>query len=140
MIEVKRIEPENIQSLSQGLNTLIESFSLNHLTKLVKDDRSYFLVAILDKQPVGYILVYKFPALNSNKTLAYLYDIEVLESHRRNGIGRKLIEDILVVLKNAEVEELWLGTATDNLAGQALFKSTGAEKSNEIFHDYTYTL
>ena len=69
-----------------------------------------------------------------------MYDIEVLQEHRKKGIGRKLMERLLEDLKKSGVTELWLGTATGNTSGQALFSKTGAEKSSETFNDYTYKL
>lgn len=144
MIEIKKIEPGNVNILNTDLSDLIDdwncSFSFTYIEKLVSDDRSYFFVAVLDNTIVGYCLAYRFPSLNSSDGLAYLYDIEVLETHRRKGIGKKLIENILTFLKMDGVTELWLGTATDNHPAQSLFISTGAERSKEAFYDYTYNL
>ena len=72
--------------------------------------------------------------------LAYLYDIEVLHTHRRIGAGRLLMETLLQRLKADKVRELWLGTATENVAGKALFGRTGGIKSGETFNDYIYIL
>ncbi|MEO7292162.1 MAG: GNAT family N-acetyltransferase, partial [Ginsengibacter sp.] len=63
-----------------------------------------------------------------------------LETHRRKGAGRLLMETLLAHLKNDNVSERWLGTATDNLEGQALFSATGGIKSAETFNDFTYEL
>lgn len=78
--------------------------------------------------------------MHSYGDLAYLYDIEVLESQRRKGLGRNLMNKVLSHLKSIGIIELWLGTATDNIAGQALFSSTGGIKSGETFNDFTYEL
>jgi ribosomal protein S18 acetylase RimI-like enzyme len=69
-----------------------------------------------------------------------LYDIEVLEIYRGKGAGRLLIETMRSHLKSDGVNELWLGTAVDNIEGQALFSSTGGIKSGETFNDFTYEL
>jgi ribosomal protein S18 acetylase RimI-like enzyme len=97
-------------------------------------------VAKNDQQIVGYCLIYKFPSIYSAHNLAYLYDIEVIEKFRQKGIGRELILRIKEQLTKDNVSELWLGTATDNISGQALFSKTGAEKSIETFNDFTYEL
>ena len=142
-MEVKKITPGNLQLLNADLSELIDNWndsSLYNTKKLVADDRCYYFVAISDNSIVGYALAYKFPSLNFDGGLAYLYDIEVLEMHRKKGIGRKLIENILADLKKDGVTEAWLGTAIDNSAAQTLFTSTGAERTEEIFYDYTYRL
>jgi len=140
MMEIKKIDSSNLEILNTELDSLIDSFSFKNLKKLVEDDRSYFFIAYLNNLPIGYALAYKFPSLNFNGYLSYLYDIEVLESHRKKGIGRELITNVLASLKSDGVTEVWLGTATNNIPVQTLFQSTGAEKSEEVFHDYTYIL
>jgi ribosomal protein S18 acetylase RimI-like enzyme len=140
MIEVKRIEPGSTELLTPELGVLFDSFSIDHLKELVGDNRTYLFIAWSDNDPVGYALAYKFPALDPGVVLSYLYDIDVLPSHQRKGIGRMLIEAVVATVKKDGVTEMWLGTATDNYAAQALFKTTGAEKTGETFYDYTYYL
>ncbi len=50
------------------------------------------------------------------------------------------MQTLLAHLKKDNVSELWLGTATDNKEGQALFTATGGVKSDETFNDFTYEL
>jgi ribosomal protein S18 acetylase RimI-like enzyme len=129
-----------IQNLIDDFLTSEESPTVEHLTNALQDDRTYLYVAKTDQQIVAYCLVYKFPSIYSIHNLAYLYDIEVLQEFRQNGIGRALIIKLKEQLSIDNVNELWLGTATDNTSGQALFSKTGAEKSNETFNDFTYEL
>jgi len=117
-----------------------ESIMAKSLEKVFDDDRSYLFAAIIDRKVVGYALAFRFPSLYAEGFLAYLYDIEVLEDQRRKGVGKLLINFMLTNLKTDGVKELWLGTATDNIEGQELFRSTGAEKSGETFNDFTYNL
>ncbi len=117
-----------------------EKPSAKHLEKLLTDDRTYLLAAVLDNKVIGYALAYRFPSLYASDYLAYLYDIEVLEVYRRKGAGRLLMETLLTHLKSDGVSELWLGTATDNIEGQALFSATGGIKSGETFNDFTFEL
>ena len=114
--------------------------SAEHLETLLNDNRTYLFAAILDNNIIGYALAYKFPSLYASDYLAYLYDIEVLEMYRKKGAGRLLIETMRALLKSDGVSELWLGTAVDNIEGQALFSSTGGIKSGETFNDFTYDL
>ena len=129
-----------IQNLIDDFLTVEESPTLEHLTNALQDDRTYLYVAKTDQQIIAYCLVYKFPSIYSTHNLAYLYDIEVLQEFRQNGIGRALINKLKEQLTKDKVNELWLGTSTGNISGQALFSKTGAEKSNETFNDFTYEL
>lgn len=111
-----------------------------HMDKLLEDDRTYLLAAVVNDEVAGYTLAYRFPSLYAVECLAYLYDIEVAVAFRRRGIGKLLVQTVLDYLKADGVKEVWLGTAVDNAEGQALFQATGGIKSGETFNDYTYYL
>lgn len=147
-INVIKVGTSDIDLIQDILNNHIDTSdkkealpTITHLQTLLDDNRSCLFAAIHKHfGVVGYALVYRFPSLYASEYLAYLYDIEVSESHRRKGIGKLLIKALLERLRLDNVKELWLGTATDNPEGQALFNSTGAIKSDEVFNDYTYYL
>lgn len=141
IVKVRKEDKEVIGSIgNQFFQDADVPPSLDHLDKLLADDRTYLFAAIIDGVVVGYALAYRFPSLYTSDYLAYLYDIEVLANYRRKGAGRLLMETLLAQLKTDGVSELWLGTATDNIEGQGLISSTGAIKSGETFNDYTYDL
>jgi hypothetical protein len=43
-------------------------------------------------------------------------------------------------IKSDRVIEVWLGTPTDNVEGQALFSAMGGVKSGETFNDFAFEL
>jgi ribosomal protein S18 acetylase RimI-like enzyme len=143
-LKIIKIQKEDTTIINFIIENLIDNSdkqpSTHHFEKLLTDDRTYLLAAIFDDNVIGYTLAYRFPSLYASDYLAYLYDIEVLKKYRRKGAGRLLIETLLTHLKTDGVSELWLGTATDNLEGQALFSSTGGIKSGETFNDFTFEL
>lgn len=115
--------------------------SPDEVQSLLSDDRTYLFAAMsADEEVIGYALAYRFAALYRPGGLAYLYDIEVAEAHRRKGAGRLLIDALLRHLKADGVMEMWLGTDTDNEAAQALYSATGAQRSEGAFYDFTYHL
>ncbi len=144
MLKVVKVEKGDVATVNYILDHIVEEPipkpSANHLKELLNDERTYLFVVILDDEIIGYALAYRFPSWHTSGYLAYLYDIEVSEKHRRKGAGRLLIETVLAHLKSEGVTEMWLGTATDNTEGQALFSSTGGITSEETFIDFTYFL
>lgn len=143
--QITRLTPSDTFSIKKWIDTFFiedESPGELHLKTLLTDDRTYIYIATIDKEikVIGYCLVYTFPSLYSNHKLAYLYDIEVIEEYRRKGVGREFIKVVKEQLSRDNVNELWLGTATDNESGQALFSKTGGIRSGETFNDFTYVL
>ena len=139
-----RLTKDDTATIDFIVNNLIanteDRASPDHLQKLVTDDRSYLFAVYHEQDVIGYALAYKFPSLYSSEYLAYLYDIEVLASYRRKGAGKLLIHTLLADLKADNVKEVFLGTATDNVEGQALFSATGGIRSGEMINDFIYEL
>ena len=144
LMKALKVTKEDTAIINFIVDNLIDSGeakpTVNHLEKLLGDDRTYLFAVIFDEIVIGYALAYRFPSLYSSDYLAYLYDIEVLANYRKRGAGRLLMETLLSHLKSDGVIELWLGTATDNIEGQALFSSTGGIRSTETFNDFIYEL
>ncbi|MDX2189647.1 MAG: GNAT family N-acetyltransferase [Bacteroidota bacterium] len=133
-------DTELIQNVIDDFLTSEESPTFEHLTNVLQDDRTYLYLAKTEVQIIGYALIFKFPSIYSNHNMAYLYDIEVLQEFRQNGIGKELIHKIKEQLTKDNVSELWLGASTDNVIAQSFYLKTGAIKSNKTFNDFTYYL
>jgi ribosomal protein S18 acetylase RimI-like enzyme len=139
IIKVSKGDNKLIRSVIENfIETSDNLVSIQHIEKFLSDDRTHLFTALEGQNVLGFALVYSFPSMSSSGYLAYLYDIEVMENRRRKGIGRLLMKTLLTHLNSIGVTELWLGTATDNFEGQALFSSTGGIKSGETFNDFTY--
>lgn len=143
-MKIFRVKPKDTEIINSLIDFLKNQYDVSvspeHLETFVSDDRTYLFIAQLKENIMGYTISFRFPAFTEKGFLAYLYDIEVVENQRKKGIGRRLVEESLAELKKDGATELWLGTATNNTAGQALFTSTGGEKSGETFNDFIYDL
>ncbi len=117
-----------------------EKPTTDHLQNALKDDRTHLFAAMIGEHVVGYVLAYSFPAFFISGNMAYLYDIEVNEAHRRKGIGKLLMKTMFDHLKSLGVLEVWLGAGTKNVEAEALYRAMGGEKSEEVFCDYTFPL
>ncbi|MFN8394708.1 MAG: GNAT family N-acetyltransferase [Bacteroidia bacterium] len=144
MLQIIRVSPDDREVLNtivtQLIDDVVERADWGHLDKMLADDRTYLFAALWDAKPIGYALAYRFPSLYEPAYMAYLYDIGVEEEYRRLGAGRGLMDHLRQALKADGVTELWLGTGTDNVEGQALFSATGGIRSDETFNDFTYFL
>lgn len=59
----------------------------------------------------------------------FINEVGVAETHQRQGIGRELVGALVKLAKERGCTCAWLGTDTDNVAGQACFGSVpGASK------------
>ncbi len=66
--------------------------SENYLMKLLAREHFIGLVALVDGKVVGGIAAYEMEKLEQERSEIYLYDLAVLESHRRRHIATQLID------------------------------------------------
>jgi len=63
---------------------------------------------------------------------AYLYHLAVAEAHRRQGIGRRLVQAVLKELNRIGITKAHLFVETDNDAGLAFWRAIGAEHRTDL--------
>jgi ribosomal-protein-alanine N-acetyltransferase len=77
------------------------------------------LVATIRRKPVGF-------CLSAHKdTRGHIITIDVLESHRRDGIGSRLLRAVETRLEKFGVHEIHLETATENDSAIAFWQKHG---------------
>ena len=58
--------------------------------------------------------------------MMFFYEIGVAPSHRRRGIGRRLINTLKSVCREENAMKMWVPTNRANIAATGLYASTGA--------------
>jgi len=125
-----RITIENASP--QHLNTIweiekkcfeAEAFTKQQIVQLLTDPNSICLVAKLDRQIVGFIIgtIYR-----ERKALSgHILTIDVLPTHRRKGIGLRLLQEIEKIFKEKNIKTCCLEVREDNTAALKLYKKLG---------------
>jgi len=99
------------------------------------DREGWLLAAWLDGRAVGFGCYYRFLSSLEAVSTVLMNDLFVLEEARGAGIGRALIEAGADLAREAGAAWLEWNTAPDNHTAQALYDSTGAEKSTWINYE-----
>ncbi|MCL1059237.1 GNAT family N-acetyltransferase [Shewanella gelidimarina] len=86
-----------------------------------------------DMQPVGFVLNYHCFSSVSLGKITILNDLFVVPSHRKQGIARGLIEQVIIFSKNNGSIRIDLGTAKDNYSAQSLYEKMDFVKGSEYF-------
>jgi ribosomal protein S18 acetylase RimI-like enzyme len=84
---------------------------------------------------VGFGCYYRHKSSLSATSTILMNDLYVVEDARGAGIGRSLIEAGLEIAREAGASCLEWSTAPDNHRAQALYDSTGAEKSTWLSYE-----
>ena len=100
-------------------------------TALLADDRTIFVAAFDDETPVGFAFGYVLPRRHGRPTTFFVYEIDVDEAYRRQGIGRRLMEELLF-----GQEEAFVLTDAENDAAMALYASLGGTRVDSLMWDF----
>jgi GNAT superfamily N-acetyltransferase len=98
-------------------------------------DRGAILVAREGEEIRGYACLYWHMSSLSAAETVLMNDLFVSEQARGQGVGRALIEASAAVARERGAAYLEWATAPDNARAQALYDSTGAERSEWIEYE-----
>ncbi|GAB5399315.1 MAG: hypothetical protein Aureis2KO_09000 [Aureisphaera sp.] len=104
----------------------------------LSDINFHVLVAINKGKVVGGLTAYTLPIFTKDETELFLYEIETLENHRREGIATMLIDRLKQLCNELKVRTIFLCTDLENEAAQALYANTGGHRETVAL--YTYEL
>jgi aminoglycoside 3-N-acetyltransferase I len=107
----------------------------NHLQNLLSTDTFHVFVALVDNQVVGGLTAYTLQQYYSEKPLVYIYDLAVQTHYQRQGIGKRLMEEINQYCREAGMEEVFVQADEVDVHAIEFYRSTGgiAEK---VVHFY----
>jgi ribosomal protein S18 acetylase RimI-like enzyme len=94
----------------------------------LRDPASIAFVATADDQLLGWAWGTR-QRHAAGYSQVQLYEIEVVETERRHGVGRSLLTAFLHLARREGHRKMWLFTDEHNTAAQALYRSAGGEPS-----------
>lgn len=110
-----------------------------YLSEFLSNERNYLLVALIDDQPVGFVLGYRLMRADRAQDMMLLYEIEVVESSRNQGVGTLLVNELKKICREHRIMKMWVLTNKSNLGATVLYRRTGAvedESGDEVTFTY----
>jgi ribosomal protein S18 acetylase RimI-like enzyme len=99
-----------------------------YMRRFLADDRHYFVVAYVGEEPVGFVFGYRLSRFDGKPPMVFVYEVAVVEEHRRRGIGRALIEEVKRLADEDGCRKMLVPTNRSNEAAMALYRSAGGEE------------
>jgi ribosomal protein S18 acetylase RimI-like enzyme len=102
------------------------AFGDEYVRKLLSRPENILIVAAQESVPIGFLLAYQLDRIDRDQGMICLYEIDVSEHHRRQGVGRAMIETLKMICRQENAVKMWVITNRSNLAAFRLYESTGA--------------
>jgi GNAT superfamily N-acetyltransferase len=130
-VEVRRLQPSDIHLGITAIQQLKAPDgypvpSAAYLSRFLSRSENVLIVAFDADMPVGYLVAYFLDRVDRDQQMTFFYEIGVAESHRRQGIGKRMIAELKAICRTKNVMKMWVPTGRSNLAATRLYASTGA--------------
>jgi len=94
--------------------------------RFLEAESNIFMAAIGDDgSPVGFLLSYRLPRIDTDRMMILIYELEVAHEHRGQGVGRKLLEGLKELLADDDILKMWVLTNRSNRAAVKLYQTCG---------------
>ena len=107
-------------------------------TALLADDAAIVLAAFRDDRPVGFVLAYELPRRHGAPAIMFVYEVEVGAEHRRQGIARRLLDELAAIARSRGIRDGFVLTEPENEPANALYRSLGGERVETVMWDFRY--
>jgi ribosomal protein S18 acetylase RimI-like enzyme len=129
--EIKQFGASDALALSAAVRCVHgQTASTAWLSHWLEDGTRHAVAAFVGTDPVGLAYAYELPRLKSDAAALLLYEIDVLEEHRRQGVGTTLINALLAIAHERYLDSTWLLTDDGNPAALALYAGTGGRRND----------
>ncbi len=92
-----------------------------YVEALLDREDIFVLVAEAGDTMVGGLVAYEWPKLERRMREAYLYELAVVQSWRRQGVASALLERLLKLVRPRGVTSVWVQAELEDEAARALY-------------------
>ncbi len=139
-IEIHTLDRTNSQLLNKvAADVFDREVQSQYLSAFLDDPRHDLCFAMDDDTVIGIASAFEYFHPDKPPQL-FVNEVGVAPTYRRQGIGRSLVEALLINAKERGCTYAWLGTDADNQSGQACFSSVPGASAPEKFLLYEWEL
>jgi ribosomal protein S18 acetylase RimI-like enzyme len=131
--QVKRGDKALFERVAAGV--FDEPIDPRRLIAYLAEPCHHMLVALHDGEVVAQLaaIVHRHP---DKPTELYIDEVGVAPTFQRQGIARRMLDEMLAFGKALGCEEAWVATEPDNVAARALYETRGAEAEPFVVYEY----
>ena len=134
----------NVRRLGSGDESVVERLAEQAPTPrtndLLADDRTVFLAAFEEGEPVGFVLAYELLRRHGDPSQLFVYEVAVAPSRRRSGVATELLRELQRVARARGIRHGFVLTNAANEAAMELYRSLGGARPNadDVLWDFDY--
>lgn len=139
-VSIEILDSTNVYLLNECTHDVFDyAIDSRQLTAFIEDPRHMMTIAVENETVVG--MASGVECFHPDKQPhLFINEVGVAPTHRRQGIGRELVIALIEFARERGCTCAWLGTDSDNVAGQACFGSVPGASEPQAFLLYEWEL
>lgn len=109
-----------------------------NIKKLLTNPHFVCIIAQIGDKVVGGLTAYELERYDGEGSSMYLYDLAVCASYQRNGIGSRLVRELMEDCRSKGIRDLFVQADAEDRHALAFYKQIGGAPS-ETFH-FTFSI
>lgn len=102
------------------------------------DNKNYFLVYVVGEEVAGYAYGYELQRVDGKSSMMYIHTIEVSPEYRRQGIGKRIINEITDICRKNGFYKMFLITNKSNIPAVLLYESMNGKVKHDDYVVFDY--
>jgi aminoglycoside 3-N-acetyltransferase I len=126
------VDAVKIRRLAPGDEAVVRALADREpQTALLADERTIFLAAFDAEFPVGFVLAYELPRRHGDASILFVYEIDVQEERRRQGVATALMNELARLARERGIREGFVLTEESNEPAMAFYASLESERPHD---------
>ncbi len=146
-VKIDRLGSEELDKFVDLIKLFGEVFEMKdlslpgekHLQKLLSRSDFDAFIALNNNKVVGGLTIYLLDQYYSEKPLAYIYDLAVRTNDQRQGIGKKLIEEVKKSYKLKGFQDVFVQAEEVDKHAIEFYRSTDPSEEEQLVY-FSYSL
>lgn len=132
MVDVIRAREEDAELVRHALLVMNGRAHVSDaaLATFLGDPCCYVLLALDARKPVGSLIGYLLPQPHRTEPQFLLYEVDVHEQWRKQGIGKALVDAFTACAQAAGAHEVWVLSNESNRPAMTMYRSCGYVRPN----------
>jgi len=117
-----------------------DSIDIPRSKEFLADPRHHLVVAIENNQVVGFVSAVHYVHPDKSCPELWINEVSVAETHRRQGLGKRLMNAVFEVARELGCREAWVLTERENIAAMNLYSAVGNGSAPSDCVMFTFSL
>jgi ribosomal protein S18 acetylase RimI-like enzyme len=138
-VEIRRVGPGDEALFERIADDVFDhAVERDVLAAYLATPNHHFVVALADGEVVGQVAAVVHRHADLRPVELYIDEVAVAAAFRRQGVARRMLDEMFELGRSLGCEEAWVGTEHDNIPATALYESRKA--APESFVMYVFKL